>query len=108
MYYRNMNINNKAKNETITLLVDWSVDSLNNSRMGIEGVIKKEINGLVADGIYPAGMKLLKVLPNSATTAEIEVSVKSVEDSVKFYTAYCGGDRLHAISELKEFYNLDV
>ena len=70
--------------------------------------LKKELAGLVTRGAYPTGLRFVRYvgggLEGEHHGVTVEVSVPDTATALKFYTAYCGGDKEHAFDELVEFY----
>lgn len=86
------------ENMTITVAFDWH----NN-----EAKLRKELAGFIKDGTYPADLKVGKV-EEVRNHLDAELTFNSVKTLVEFYTVFLGGDREHAVSELKEFYGIDA
>lgn len=89
-----------TNNEKLTITV--SFDLYNN-----EIEFREEMAELIADGTYPADLKIGKV-EKVRNHLDAELTFDSLKTLVEFYTVASGGDREHAVSELKEFYGIDV
>jgi len=89
-------------NNNENLMITVSFDLHNN-----EIELRKEVTELIADGTYPADLKMGKV-EKVRNHLDAELNFDSLKTLVEFYTAFVGGDREHAVSELKEFYGIDV
>lgn len=66
----------------------------------------EEIDNLIDSGIYPEDLKVSKIANIEGRYFDVELNFNSKDTALVFYTAYCGGDREHALSELEEFYNI--
>jgi len=106
-----MNDNTTKTDSRVHLDVEWAdwegTLPLTNDGDELAKAIEAEIAELVKEGAYPEGLRFEGhisggLIDSDRAEATIEVSAPDSATLFEFYTAYCGGDKHHAASELVE------
>lgn len=86
---------------------DWECELPRTSDASeLSAAIEREFNECVKEGVYPFGVSYAGYVSGGLLgdryPALIKVAFDNLAALIVFYTAYCGGDRGQAISELQD------